>query len=661
MNSTLPIPAASMALLLSHGPLLAQAGGDDGLAELSLEQLMQLDVVVTSATRHAQPLSRTAAAVYVIGADDIARSGASSIPEVLRLAPGVHVARIDSSRWAVSIRGFNDQFANKLLVLLDGRSVYTPLFSGTWWDALDVPLADIERIEVVRGPGGPLWGANAVNGVINIITKSSAQTSGGALELRAGDFDRALGRVRYGATDERGGWRAWGQIADRGPTQVQGGAEGLDDWDLGHAGFRVDRKLTERDELLVLGHAYQGLIDSGQTLAAPPPLYVSSGRSRSNAAGASLQSRWTRAFEDGGEFMLGGYVDYSERELDVSLEQRSNVFVEAQRRWRLGVHDLTVGASVRSTSADVRNGFVFTLASPERTISRTSVFAQDEIELVPERWALILGARVEQEDVVGAYAQPSVRLRYTPDEHNTFWAALSHSVRTPSQVEQDIALVVAAIPGPPDQFATYFGSRDVDPETVDAVELGYRARPSERVTVDATAYFKHYSDLIQFQAGAPFASGADFIVPFNARNVAQADSYGFELALEWLARDDTRLELAWTSQQLDLRAEGGASPVDQAEEGNTPSSNLRLGVRHDLNALWGADLLVWRVEALDNGDVPAYWRLDLAVQRRLEHGGRLSFGAQNLFHDGEREFGTNLFGATNESVAALFVRLELGF
>ncbi len=644
------------------GAALGQANdpSPSALAGLSLEELMSVDVVVTSASRHAQSLTHTAAAVYVISAEDIERSGASAIPELLRLAPGVHVARIDTSRWAVSIRGFNDQFANKLLVLLDGRSVYTPMFSGTWWDVLDVPLADIERIEVVRGPGGPLWGANAVNGIINIITKSSERTAGGALELRGGNLDRALGRVRWGQWGESGGWRVWGQYSDRGPTQLQGGGEGFDGWHMGQLGFRVDRKLTDRDELLVQGAVHDGAVHWSPTFAAPPPFYVSTGRSHSNLTTASVQSRWTRSYDDGGEFLLGGFVDYSEREFHVSFEERTNVFIESHRRWLVGAHDLTLGASVRTSSSDVRNGFVFSLTSPERTITRTSLFAQDQIELAPERWSLILGARLEHEDVVGTYLQPSARVLYTPSEHQTWWAAASRAVRTPSQVEQDIALVVGVIPGPPDQFVTYFGARDVEPETVDALELGYRARPHERLTIDATAYFKRYSDLIQYQQGAPIPSGLDVIVPFTASNVAEADSLGFELSAEWLARSDTRVSLAWTLQELDIKATGAGS-VSESEEGYSPSSNARLRVQHDFDDDWRADLLVWRVEQLENGNVPAYWRLDLGLQRQLDGRGRLSVGVQNLFHDGEREFGTNLFGATNESVLAAYARLELGF
>jgi iron complex outermembrane receptor protein len=615
--------------------------------------------VVTSASRHEEPLARTAASVYVLTAEQIERSGATSIPELLRLVPGVEVARIDSNRWAITIRGFNEQFANKLLVLVDGRSVYTPLFSGTFWDTLDLPLADIERIEVVRGPGAPLWGANAVNGVINIITRHTASDPARLFSVTTGDQDRALLDLRLGNAHEHGGWRAWARFVERDATRALDGSEGEDDWQLGHAGFRVDRRLGERDELLLQGDAYEGEIANDFQLSAPPPQYALSGRQLSEVQGGSLQLRWTRALADAEELVLAGFVDRTERELLPFSETRTNAFAEAQRRFRSARHDLTVGASLRTTHAETGNTFQIAFADPERTVTRSSLFLQDEITLDPGRWSLILGGRIEHEDVIGAYAQPTVRLVFAPDERQTWWCALSRAVRTPSQAEQDVAIVTAVIPGPPDTYVTFFGQRDVDPETVDSFELGYRAKLGPRLSLDASVHVQRYTDLIQFQPGAPEPFGADFLLPFVADNVAEADSHGLELVADWLVRDDTKLSTAWTLLDLDLHP-AGATPVDQASEGDSPSSNLRLWLQHDFDERWRADAILWRVEHLENADVRGYWRLDTNLHRRVgEHGG-LSVGLQNLLHDGEPEFGTGIFGPSNEVVSSFTVRLTLG-
>lgn len=653
----------SVALLAGLCSAQETASPSSDLAQLSLEELMSVDIVVTSATRHEESLSRTAAAVYVITAEDIERSGATTLPELLRLAPGVDVARLDSNRWAVSIRGFTEEFANKLLVLVDGRSVYTPLFSGTWWDTVALPLELIERIEVIRGPGGPLWGANAVNGIINIITKHTSRTVGGRATVFAGNFDRALGYVRWGETSETGSWRVWGQYADRGETQNLGGASGSGDdaWQQGRMGFRADRRLSERDELLIRGDAYVGESNNDYVLAAPPPQYAITGGERTDIAGANLQLRWRRALEGQDEFVLHGYVDHGKRDVIAFNEERTNAFVESNRRWIRGAHDVTVGASVRTTHSATDDRFQVSFASPDRTVTRGSLFVQDAIELSPQRWRLLIGARVEHEDVIGFFTQPSVRLLFTPDERQTWWAAISRAVRTPSQAEQDLQAVVTVIPGAPDRFVTYFGDRDVDPETVDAAELGYRIRPTERVSIDAALYFKHYDDLIQYAQGAPFVGGGGIIIPFTAANAAEAESYGFELSTEWLVRDDTRLSLAWTVQQLNLTANSSGATYSEVAEGRVPESNVRLRVQHDFNARWRADAILWRVEERETGSLPGYWRMDASVQRRLGDRGTLSAGVQNVFHDGAHEFDQSLFGGLNESIAAFFVRLDLNF
>jgi iron complex outermembrane receptor protein len=619
------------------------------LGALSLEELMDIEIVITSASRHAEPLADTAASVFVLTADQIRRSGATSIPELLRLVPGVEVARIDSNRWAVSMRGFNEQFANKLLVLVDGRSVYTPLFSGTFWDTLDLPLDNLERIEVVRGPGGPLWGANAVNGVIHIITRSTSEEGGGRVTVTAGDLDRALVDVKYGGSSENGGWRAWGRFAERAATRALDGSAGEDDWSLGRAGFRADRRLGERDELLVQGDLYEGEIGNEFVLSAPPPQYAFAGPVHSDIRGGSLQLRWTRALSTEEDLVVAGYLDHSERELDPFAEKRSNAFGEFQRRFRTRRHDLTVGASVHGTRSRTEDRFQISFSDPDRTVRRSSLFVQDELALSPGRWSLILGGRLEHEELVGTYLQPTLRLAF-----------LSRAVRTPSQAEQDVSIVTAIVPGPPDTYVTFRGDRDVDPEVLEAFELGHRARIGKRLELDVTAYVQRYHDLIQLLQGSPEPLGADILLPFEAINVAEADAHGLELSLDWLVRANTRLSTAWTLFDLDLHSSESGVAIDESSEGDTPSSNLRLWLQHDFDERWRTDLILWRVEHLENAPVPGYWRLDANLHRRLGELGNLDLGIQNVLHDGEAEFGSDFFGPPNESSTAFTVRLSLG-
>jgi iron complex outermembrane receptor protein len=655
---------ASSLALLSSAALHAQEGARSStdLTELSLEDLMQVDVVVTSAARHEQPISRTPAAVFVLTAQDIERSGATSFPEVLRLVPGVDVARLDSNRWAISIRGFNNQFANKILVLVDGRSIYTPLFSGTLWDTADLPLEEIERIEVIRGPGGALWGANAVNGIINVITKRADETLGGFVSATAGNLDRALGYARYGGRSERGAWRAWGRWADHGPTDDPAGGRGVDDWSIASGGFRGDFAFDERDRWTIQGSAYGGRVDGALTLAAPPPSYASAPTDHADVSGATIQSRWTRTYEPGDELSLQGYVDHYERDQSFFAERRATAGFELQRRTPLGGgHDLTWGLSSRLSYSDTDDTFVVSWRDGHRTDALIGAFAQDEIALVPDRWFLMLGAKAEHDDHVGSNLQPSARLLFAPSERQTWWCSISRAVRTPSQAEQDVELVQAVIPGPPDQYVTIFGDRDVQPESVDALELGYRARPTDRISLDVALHFDRHHDLIVFEPGTPYLSGADVIVPLVSSNVSSAQSYGVEARVDWAARDDTRFSLAWTSQELDVDPHGSSSPTIEDDEHTFPQTQWSVRAQHDFGERWRSDVTLSRVGEVALGAVPAYWRLDANVRRALGERGSLTIGVQNLLHDGDAEFGPGYFNASNEMRTAFFVRATWGF
>lgn len=666
----MPTLAAHLAfLLLPQATEPPHVGGDEpkaaaaqDLTELSLEDLMNVEVEVVSASRHAQSLSSTPAAIFVLTNADLRRSGATSIPEALRLVPGVDVARLDSNRWAVTIRGFNDQFANKLLVLVDGRSVYTPLFSGVFWDTLDVPMADIERIEVVRGPGGALWGANAVNGIVNIITKSAAETQGTLAALTVGNEDRLIGYVRHGGKTATGSWRAWAKFTDRDATQSSSGGEGEDDWNQLHLGARQDFAPSERDAWTLSGEAYRGEIHNQFDVSQPTPPFLFSQRVRTEAMGAGLRARWTRTLGEKSNFSLQAFLDHYSRELELFEEQRTTADVDFQHTFPLSsTQQLMWGASARASYTDTTDTFLLAWRDNHRTDTLASAFVQDEITLVPDRWKLTVGTKLEHSDASGADLQPSVRLLFTPNERETWWASVSRAVRTPSQAEQDVTVLQGFVPGAPNQVFLAQGDSAVDSETMDALELGWRIRPSGRISIDVAAFYDHYSDLIQYEPGTPFVSGADLIIPLIAENRPSADAYGAEVAAEWAPSEDTRLSGSWSLLQITVDSKGSTSPTVNDNEGLTPENQYNLRVQHDLPNDLQADAMLFYVDRLPASSIDHYWRLDLRLEWRPDDRRSFAIGVQNLFHEGEQEFGTATFNTSNEMESAIYLRALWSF
>jgi len=665
MRPPLPTGALLFALIIPS-PAYAQGPGESppsrDLTELSLEELMNVEVVVTSAARHEQNLSDTPAAIFVLSAEDIRRSGATSIPEALRLVPGVSVARLDSNRWAVTIRGFNGQFANKLLVLVDGRSVYTPLFSGTWWDVADVPMEDIARIEVIRGPGAALWGANAVNGIINIITKPAAETQGDYAATTIGTHDRFLGYLRHGGELDDGHWRAWINYTNRGPMDDASGEEGDDQWDVFRAGFRADHAPAGPDRWSFSGDAYAGYIGGKIAVAAPPPQYAFVGSDPADVFGGNLQGRWTHSYGERDEFSLLGYLDFTSRKLSVFDEQRTTANLDFQRRVPLSARqDLTFGAALRESYSVTQDSFAIAWRDNQRLDTMFSTFAQDEIVLEPERWKLTLGAKLEYDDLSCWNLQPDLRLLYTPDEHQTWWAAASRAVRTPSQAEQDVRAIVSVIPGAQDQYVEYLGSREVQPETMDAFQLGYRTRPCEQVSIDATTFYNHYRDLIVYEPGLPFVSGGNVIVPLTATNLPEAHAYGLELATDWLPREDTRLSLAWTAQKTQVITHGSTAPDAKDPEGTTPEEQVRLRLQRDFDSKWRTDCTLYWVDRLSANNTPSYWRADLVLEYRPDARSSFALGVQNLFHNDQFEYGPSTFNPSNRIDLAFFLSATWSF
>jgi iron complex outermembrane receptor protein len=404
-------------------PLSAQDPVPPGasFADLDIEELARIRV--SSASRRLEPAAQATAAVFVVSRDDIRRSGASTVPEALRLAPGLQVARVTARDWSITSRGFAEQSPNKLLVLVDGRAVYSPLFAGVFWDVQDLPLEDVERIEVILGPGATLWGSNAVNGVINVITRPATDTRGGLVSARAGTAQHVTATARYGAgLGAAGALRVYGRFMDRAPSRLSDGEAGEDDWQQGQGGFRMDVDATPRDRVTVQGDLYTG--SGGQVVrrALPQAPFAETVSDQLDASGGNVLGRWTHRFEDAHEIQLQGYFDRSVREVPASFGRVAvNIFdLELQHRLPLGSrHDFLWGIGYRINEDTISGTFTTALLPNARTTHLITAFAQDEITLARDRWYLTLGAKLERNDFSGAELQPNIRLRWTPGARHT--------------------------------------------------------------------------------------------------------------------------------------------------------------------------------------------------------------------------------------------------
>ncbi|BBL58777.1 TonB-dependent receptor plug domain-containing protein [Methylomonas koyamae] len=635
-------PIAGLLLVAVSQAGLGAPDTKDAL-DLNVEDL--LSVEVTSVSKKAQALNDSAAAVFVITHDDIKRTGVTSIPEALRMAPGMDVSRIDSNKWAVSARGFNGRFANKLLVLIDGRNTYTRSFSGVYWENQDVMLEDVERIEVIRGPGATLWGANAVNGVINIITKHSAKTQGGLAVAGGGTEERGFGGFRYGG---RLGEDTTGRVYVKGfnrDANSRANAEPAgDSWDKAQGGFRLDSRLSLQDELTVQGDLYHSTIN--QTLAIPQIAapYQSQFGERVDAYGGNLLSRWQHTVSTRSDYSLQLYYDYYRRNeawfsegrdtLDLDFQHRFGLFDNHEVIWGFGyqyTHDLTeVGRLLRLSPAS-RNDQLF------------SSFIQDEIELVDHTLWLTLGSKFEHNDYSGFEGQPTARLMWAPHSQHRFWAAVSRAVRTPSRAEQNMSILQTV--QPPQGFlpavAVYLnGDRNYRAEDVIAYEIGYRTTFVKALSLDVTVFYNDYDNLRNVsQGGGTFdpVSGV-VVVPLTLNNNYQAKTYGYEVAAVWQMLDWWR----WDANYSLLKSDFAATTNFIAAAGPQQRVSLRsaLSLRKDLDFdLWlryvdsNASVGVFGLQHIDD-----YVTMDVRLAWRPAQNLELSLVGQNLLSESHLEF-----------------------
>jgi iron complex outermembrane receptor protein len=625
------------------------------LTELSLEEL--LNVEVTSVTKQAQPLAQTAAAIFVLTQEDIRRSGATSIPEALRMVPGLQVARLDSNKWAITSRGFNGRFANKLLVLIDGRTVYTPLFSGVYWDVQDTMMEDIDRIEVIRGPGATLWGANAVNGVINVITKKAKDTQGGLLVSGAGTEERGFTGIRYGTTlSDRTHVRAYGKFFARDDQATATGDPATDPWHQARGGMRVDHSAGNGDLLTLQGDFYQGKYReraTSPTLTAP---FSSTSDLKGQVTGGNLLGRWTHELSPTSGFTLQLYYDRSERATPQLAEKRDIADIDFQHHLAVATrHNLVWGLGYRFTNDQLLNSQNIQLVPASRVLSLWSGFVQDEITVVPKTLTLTLGSKIEHNDLSGLVIQPNGRLRWTPTDHQTIWASVSRAVRTPSRAEDDIRINHSTTPpsvatGGLPALSTFTGNRGYGNEKTLAYELGYRNQLTATVSADITTFYNNYKDLRTVEPGTPSVQTAPsplhLQVPLNLGNKLRAETYGIEAVVEWRPMEWWRIQPSYTYLFMHLYTDRTTSPTASDAKGQSPAHQV--SIRSLMSLPHNIELDLWGryVDRLTTGQVPSYLTLDLRLGWRPTKQLEFSLVGQNLLDNHRPEFSETILPST---------------
>jgi iron complex outermembrane receptor protein len=653
---------ASLAVLPTpdlHGQGAIAGGGTTGrdLTEISLDELVNLKV--TSVSKKPEKLSHAPAAIAVITGEDMRRSGVTTIAEALRLAPGLEVARVDSISWAISSRGFNDVFANKLLVLMDGRSVYTPLFSGVYWDVQDTMLEDIDRIEVIRGPGAALWGANAVNGVINITTKAAKETQGGLVTAGGGTEERGFTSVRYGGQiNDKAWYRVYAKYFNRDDSATPSGADAGDDWDQFRTGFRADWEHSPPNLFTLQGDLYAGTEHQNYILPtlSTPPTYSSLQPQKIRVAGGNLVGRWTHTFHEEADLRFQVYYDRTERELEIFSEDRDTFDLDLQIHHPFGeFQEFVWGIGYRHTdSHNFKSNFNLSFVPADRKTDEYSAFVQDEISLIPDRLRLTLGSKFEHNEYTGSEIQPSGRLLWTPHARHSAWASVSRAVRTPSRADIDLRLVNSVIPPgtpplllPAPGVVTLVGNPDKQSEVLLAYEAGYRVVIHDRLTLDTAFFYNDYDRLTTFEpAGQDLSTLPGSIgLPQAFSNLAEGETYGGELAANIQLNEWWRLRPSYSFLQVQLhRKRNSQDPTAEDAEGDSPQHQVSLRSEMDLPWHLQLDCVARYVDSLPNRNIPSYAELDVRIGWRPSNQFEISIVGQNLLDSQHPEFQQLILG-----------------
>ncbi|HEX9615577.1 MAG TPA: TonB-dependent receptor [Bacteroidota bacterium] len=579
----------------------------------SLEDLMQMEI--TTVSKRAEPLLNVPAGVHVITQEDIRRSGVTTLAEALRLAPNLNVAQIDARQWAISARGFNGSTSNKLLVLIDGRVIYTPLYSGVFWDVQHVYLDDIERIEVVSGPGGTLWGANAVNGIINVITKSSNDRSTQGFHAYGGVGTEKAGfaGARYGgAIGQKGSVRVYGMWQNQKETILGSGLGANDDWNFAQGGFRSDWSLGEA-HLVVQGDLYKGRVD--QPIADDIDLQ-----------GGNVLVNYDFNLSPISKVAIKAYADMTHRRIPGTFGEDLGTFdIDAQHSVILESHSIVWGVGLRHFNDRVVNSTALAFLPDRQKFSLVTAFVQDKIDLVSDFLSLMIGSKFERNHYTGYEVQPSVRLSLTLSSSQFLWGAVSRAVRTPSRIDRELFA-----PGNP-PYIVIAGGPGFKSESVIAYALGYRFS-SPGFSLDALTFFNSYDDLRSLEPGPP---------PVLS-NGLEAESYGAEVAVQYQLTDWWRVRTGYSLFQKEVRLKPWSADLNNGQaEGNDPRHRVKFHSLMDLPGNVTADAWIRYVDKLPNRNavVPGFLTMDVQIGIGITENVSVSIVGQHLLQKSHPEFG----------------------
>ncbi len=659
----------SLFYFISH--MNAKAERDE-LLELSVEDLLNVEVI--SVSKKAKSLNDSPAAIYVISNEDIKRIGATSIPEALRLAPGLDVSRIDSNKWAVSARGFNGRFSNKLLVLIDGRNTYTLAFAGVYWENQDVMMEDIDRIEIIRGPGATLWGANAVNGVINIITKHSADTQGGLLTAGGGTEEQGFGAIRYGTelnSDTTA--RAYVKGFKRDESSHETGGEANDDWHRVQGGFRMDTQLSTFDSLSVQGDAYYSVFNQNTTIPQITMPHQENFNESIDSFGGNLLAQHQHVFSSTSDYTLKVFYDFYERD-EVYLKESRHAFdFDFQHRFAfLEWHDLIWGTRYHYSYGHFRGSRVASFNPAKTNDQLFSAFVQDEMTLIDEYLWLTLGSKFEHNDYSGFEVQPTARLMWVPHGQHRIWAAVSRAVRTPSRLDEDINILQTVIPAQaiatppffsPPVALTLSGNNQFKSEEVISYEAGYRTTFIDNISIDFTAFYNDYSYLRSLQSGAATFNGSFIEQAIFFGNVLSASTYGFEVATVWQMMDWWRWDVNYNLLKTDFDGQGAAL------QSGSISPQQRVSLRSAISPVEDVDIdVLFRyvdsntaVGLFGSTEIKDYVSLDIRLAWRPVDKVEFSLVGQNLLAEQHQEYRQEAFTTPTEIDRGMYGKLTWNF
>jgi iron complex outermembrane receptor protein len=639
------------------------------LLDMKLEELK--NITVTSVSKSTESQFRAASAITILTSNDIKRSGATHIVEALRMVPGMNVAQISPSQWAVSARGFNRQFSNKLLVLIDGRSVYTPLFSGVYWDIQDIPLEDIDRIEVIRGPGAALWGANAVNGVVNVITKHSSFTQGTHVSTIRGNHEKENITFRYGGNTESGvTYRVYGKHINKDEyTKPIDGTGSNNQWRQHKVGFRVDSSGIFNKQFTIQGEFHEGRAQ--QEFIFPGLLGASQSGivdGDENYSGGHLLTKWQHIEDGKQETKLQFYLDFVERDMSNLMDQeRLTVDFDLQKSYVFNKENKFIwGANYRLFKDDIdditaSNGQKYLSYVPSDSYnSLYSLFGEHRYSGI-DNWEFILGTKISHNYFTDFEFQPNVRISWALKDNQTLWFKTARAIRIPTRGERSLSSIAQSDSA---GFVRLSASadRNFDSEKLTAFELGYRAQPSWWFKVDASVFYNIYDDLRTFENGSSDFNSPNTFREFIAENLGHAETYGLEASLNFNVTKDWEIQTNYSFLELEMHTDKRSADFTIAsEEDKSPEQQLSVLSRFNLSKKIEIDNSLYLVDELSSFDIDSYARFDTRFAWRPSNNVEISAVAQNIFDKNHGEFTPFLFSGASDVGRSAYLRLDINF